>query len=902
MAANQAEVDLVVNAAGALPDLEQQLSRIIREAENDADTIDVDVAIDTRESVRTLGIQLDTAVRAAEGRLDGVEVGVLIEQREALRTLDRQLTQIVDDTNRRLETTDPVLLQGLLDAPETIRNVRSQVRQVVAAIQATAPEVEIDVDVDVDQESVRRIPDLVNGLARMGRVARTSAQGVGVLTGGVVALSAGVGSLVPLLASVVSTIQQVAPAAAVATQALLAKQLAAGTLKLAMIGVEDAIKRAFDPELSPDEFHKSLKGLAPEARLFVDELHTMRRELKSVQQGVQNRVFRDLDESLRSLGQVTAPVVTAALNQTANSLNRMAKGVVEAANGLSASGILGQALDGATQGLTNLEAVPGRLAISFTTLAAGAAPAFDRITRAIDAVTLRIQEKLLRSLDDGSLQRAIDGAVAGLGQLFTILGNFGEAAGNIFGALTEDGGGLFDVLEKISEAFVRLTASEAFQSILNELVLTFQTLVDNVLPLVQEAFVQLAPVIEELAPVIRDFVNAIGPELIPVIQELGPILVDIAKILQEQLPFAIEFTKGALDTLVVVLAGVHAILQNVVIPIVRLVADVLDSEFVKSIAAASRFIAENIPHIGDVFERLKQVVVLSVTTMAANAVAAATDLKNRFVRAITELVSDAVSEFDRLPDRILGALAGLVGSMTGLGRDAVRGFAIGLASGVGEILSIARGIAESVTSTISSALDSHSPSRKTRKEGQNAGDGLALGLKDSKGKVKKAAEELVGVVRETATAEFSAPATKFFEAIQEQVGRAVGEVFNGPSVDFKAPITKFFENLEIEVGRAVGEVINGPSVDIKGPIVKFFEDLGEAVGVAVGEVINGPSVGNLTKPTLSGPAPVLPTFRGEGTSVVQVYIGDKLIEQRLDDRIRVVTDRQTRTLAHGVRI
>lgn len=899
MAANQAEVDLVVNAAGALPDLEQQLSRIIREAENDADAIDVDVAIDTRESVRTLGIQLDTAVREAEGRLDGVEVGVLIEQRDALRTLDRQLTQIVDSTNRRLETTDPVLLQGLLDAPETIRNVRSQVRQVVATIQATAPEVEIEVD--VDQESIRRIPDLASGLARVGRVARTSAQGVGVLAGGVTALSVGVGSLVPLLASAVSALQQLAPAAGVATQALLAQQLVAGTLKLAMSGVGDAIERVFDPELSADEFHKSLKGLAPEARLFVDELHTMRRELKAVQQGVQNRVFKDLDESLRSLGQVTAPVATNALNQTANSLNAMAKGVVEAANGLSAAGILGQALDGATQGLSNLEAVPGRLLTSFTTLAAGAAPAFDRITKAIDAVTLRIQEKLLRALDDGSLQRAIDGAVSSIGQLFTILGNFGEAAGNIFGGLTQEGGGLFDVLEKISEAFVKLTASEAFQSILNELVLTFQTLVDNVLPLVQEAFVQLAPVIEELAPVIRDFVNAIGPELIPVIQELGPILVDIAKILQEQLPFAIEFTKGALDTLVVVLAGVHAVLQNVVIPIVRLVADVLDSEFVKSIAAASRFVADNIPQIGEIFERLKQTVTLSVTTMAANAVQAATDLKNRFVRAITELVSNAVAEFDRLPDRILGALAGLVGSMTGLGRDAVRGFAIGLASGVGEILSIARGIAESVTSTISSALDSHSPSRKTRKEGQNAGDGLALGLKDSKGKVKKAAEELAGVVKTVATAEFAAPATKFFEAIQEQVGRAVGEVFNGPSVDIKAPITKFFENLEIEVGRAVGEVINGPSVDIKGPIVKFFEGLGEEVGRAVGEVINGPSI-NLTKPTFPGTPPVLPTFRGEGTSVVQVYIGDKLIEQRLDDRIRVVTDRQIRTLAHGVRI
>lgn len=897
--ASEAEVDLLISTAGALPELERDLSRIVRQAENDADAIDLDVALDARQATRVLDAELTTAIRRAEGNIDGIEVGVLIEQRDAVRELTGQLSDVIQDVQRGEGVSNPVAIQAVLDAPRSIRNVGSELRQVVANIQATAPEIEIETV--VDRDSVRRIPDLTNGLTALGRTARTTAQGMGILTGGVAALSLSVSAVVPLLASLTAAATELAPAAAVGTTALLSMTLAAGTLSIAMIGVGDAIEQAFDPEAKPEELQKSLEKLAPEARKFVLTLQDMRGALKEVQQGVQNRVFQDLDESLASLGRVTGPVVTTALNQTANALNNMAEGAVEAANGLSASGVLGQALDGATQGLTNLEPVPGRVLTSFTLLAAGAAPAFDRITKKIDEVALRIQEKLIRSLDDGSLENAINNAVSTFGQLFDIVGNFGEGVGNIFGGLTQNGRGLFDILEDISEAFEELTASEEFQTILNELAKTADTLVSEILPLLKEAFVVLGPVIEELAPLIREFAREIGPELIPLIQELGPVLLDIVEIIREQLPFAIEFTKAAIETLTFVLKLLHGLLDNVIIPIVREVADVLDSELVKGIAAASRFITSNLPGIGRRFEEMKDASVRAVTTMTGRALAKAIELKDGFVRTFGALVNDAVAFVKELPGRVVSAISNLAADMQSIGRNAALGFARGLAAGAGDVFAAARNIANSVTDTIAGALDIRSPSRKTRKQGREAGTGLALGIKDSEDKVKKAAESAGRAVNDSfgKSLQLSDPLVDFFDNFTERIGVAIGDAFTG-TIDVAGPLTGFFENLQEKIGETIASSLTG-RVDVSKTVAEFLENLDNAVGRAAGERIT-PGRIDSADPILN-PNPVSPfTLTGEGTSVVQVFIGNELVDQHIDNRFRQAQSAQERRISQGIRI
>lgn len=734
MAANEAEVDLIVNAAGALPDLERQLSQIVRVAENGAPEVDVQASLAVQNSIAVMSTQLDQVLRRVDASDPSIDVEAALDAQASLRNLRQDLDELTRAAARG--TTDIIDLEAQLDFPSSLAEVTAAVNDLVTDVQAAAPEIDVEVDVDTDE-----VPRAERVLRALGRTSIVTAKGLGTVTKSVASLSLAVGGGANAVAGLVAALQQVGPAAAVATQAMVAQKLVAGTLKLAMAGVQDAIQDAFDPSISPDDFHKSLEKLAPEARLFVDELHTMRRELKAVQQGVQNRVFSGLDDVLRRLGRQTGPAVTSALNATASSLNRMARNTAEAAGVLGDSGILGQALRGATKGLQNLEAIPGRLTLSFGLLSAAAAPAFDRITRAVDQLALKVQTKLQAAFESGALERSINDAIDTLAQLGQVLGNFASGVRNIFSGLTQDGAGLFDSLEKLSQAFEDLTASREFQTILNELVLTAGVLIDNILPLIQEAFVQLAPVIQELAPVVRDFVAAIGPELIPIIQQLGPILIDIALILKDQLPLAIDLTNAALDALSVALTIVKGAM-DIAKKGSEAFVNFLNSDFARAMGASSKAAVANAGLIQSKFIEWSASAVRSVSTVNNALAEFSTSLRDRFVAAFVSAAANTIQSVKNFVAEFVNIIANLPARAYEIGVNIMSGLAGGLTSGIGRVLSIARGIADSVSSTIKDALDIRSPSRVLFGIGQDTVDGFVLGIKDKFAAVGDAMSDL----------------------------------------------------------------------------------------------------------------------------------------------------------------
>lgn len=719
MAANQAEVDLIVNAAGALPDLERQLSQIVRTAENGAPEVGLEAGLDARQTLRSLDQDLARVVSAVQSDPSlNINLEAVLDQRETIRNIDRGVARAIQAVQAGAPAID---VEAELDSG-SLASLQASVAAAVQAVERTAPDIEIDVDVDTDQ-----LPRAERAIRALGRGAVVSARGVGTLTGGVAALSLGAGGLANTLAAVVAAAQQVAPAVAVGTSAMLTQKLVAGTLKLALIGVEDAIKGAFDPELTPDEFHKSLEGLAPEAAKFADALHTMRRELKAVQQGVQNRVFKDFDEIVTNLAQKIGPTLTASLNRTANSLNAMGRNAATAALQLSQQGVLGQALEGANTALETLAKTPARVVRSFGFLAAASTPALNRIALAVDDISLKISQKLQRAFESGALEQAIDQAVSTLAQLGTVLSNFGSGISNIFGGLTQDGSGLFDVLEKVSGAFERLTASREFQVILNELSLTAGVLVDNILPLIQEAFIQLGPVIEELAPVVRDFVTAIGPELIPIIQQLGPILVDIALILQEQLPTAIELASAAISALGVALDIITGIV-DVARQGAEVFSDFMESDFAQAMGAASDAAIENGDEIQSAFIAWTADAGRAVQSFQGELADFSANARDTLVSGFVSAFNETISNIRSFIGIVIGELAGLPDRFFAIGAQVMSGFAGGLTSGIANVLGIAQGIADSVTSTIKGALDIRSPSRVMAKLGRNTVQGFIEGI------------------------------------------------------------------------------------------------------------------------------------------------------------------------------
>ncbi|WP_032751713.1 hypothetical protein, partial [Streptomyces griseus] len=98
---------------------------------------------------------------------------------------------------------------------------------------------------------------------------------------------AAVGTLVPLLAGVTAALAQMAPAAALAVSGVLAIGLAAGTVKIAMSGVGDAVKAALDPS-DPEAYAEALKKLSPNARGFVGEIRKAQPALDKIRRTVQD--------------------------------------------------------------------------------------------------------------------------------------------------------------------------------------------------------------------------------------------------------------------------------------------------------------------------------------------------------------------------------------------------------------------------------------------------------------------------------------------------------------------------------------------------------------------------------------------------------------------------------------
>lgn len=723
--ANEAEVDLLINAAGALPELERDLNRIITTAQNNADDVDVNAVLQTQGAVTRITSQLNTLVRRAEAGADDVDVTAVLNQLQSLNSVRRTLDDVVTQVQSGAPDID---VTAVLARANSLRNIRRDLTRMTNDLSRTTNPVLIRADVDDDARgTVRR---LGSALSSFGRTAATVVGRVARLVAVITALSAAGAVAIPVVAGIVAAVQSILPAATVAVSGMLALGLAAGTVKLAMVGVGDAIELAFDRDAKPEDLEASLKRLAPNAREFVKELQSMRSGLGRLQREVQNRFFDGFADTLERVSDAVLPDLRRGLNATADSFNRAGREAGATAAELGDRGILGQAIDSATRSLQAMERVPAQIVASLGLLAAAGGPMLERFAERVAGVFDRMTEGLATAFETGELERDVEGAVDVIQQLGRIAGNVFGGLGNIFGGVTEEAGSLFFILEGLTAAFERLTASAEFQTILRELVDTAGVLVDNILPLLQEAFIQLAPVIEELGPPVRDFINQVGPELIPLLRELGPVLLDLAVIFREQLPFAIEVVKAAIQVLGVVLKGMHFILETLIIPVVTKVSEVMNSTYVKAIAAMSRETASRIANVLQRFESFRQ----GVTTAIRAGMQRLSDFVVRlvgFANGVRNLVNDVVRFFSTLPSRIREALGNLTSLLYRTGRDIISGLINGITSRLGSLLSTVSNMAASIRDTAAGVLDIFSPSRVMAEIGRDTVDGVIVGIKNT---------------------------------------------------------------------------------------------------------------------------------------------------------------------------
>lgn len=548
--ASQAEVDLIISTANALPQLERDLERIVRTAEADADAVELQALLDADDSLAELIRDLDSVIADAELAADPVQLEARLDQLASLTELQDDLSDVIHDAELRA---DEIRLDAELDAD--LARLDADMAQLVRELEASAPEVDIEVDVDREGRGSRAI-------SALGRAFTSALPAIGKGAGAIGAAGLAAGAAVPLVAGLAAAVEAVAPASAVAVSGLLAVQLAAGTVKLAMIGVEDAVTAAFDPEASPEDLAKAMERLAPNARAFVTQLRSMRDGFREFQQDVQDDFFDGFDDALISLSTNVIPQFQTAIRSTATTLNQMVLGAAAAAIELGANGTLSRALLHATEGLADLRAVPGQVVTALGQLGAAAGPSFERITQAAAKAGDGISKRLTKAFESGRLEKAIDNAVDAIAQLGRIAGNVFHGIGNILNTVTQDGQGLFTIMEKVTQSFLKVTQSKGFQDALLALSKVAGTLVDEGLKLLVQVLEALGPIFTKLGPPVEKLIQLLGGSLGKIIEKLAPVLESAADAFGKFIPVLEPFINLATEILVAILPGLIPLFQT----------------------------------------------------------------------------------------------------------------------------------------------------------------------------------------------------------------------------------------------------------------------------------------------------------------------------------------------------
>ncbi|MFF8447870.1 hypothetical protein ACF06Q_09235 [Streptomyces leeuwenhoekii] len=604
-------------------------------------------------------------VRDELQQLADQRIGVDISIADALRQLEE-----LEPHLQRLSDTHPDI-----DVQASTRGALRQLEELRAAARRVDG-TDVEIDVDVDEEGPQRLAGVLGRLAGLGARAGAS------IAGGFARAGAAIGTAIPAAAAVVQTLAQVAPAAGVAVTGMAAMQLASGAVKLAAVGMEDALSAALDPSKAA-EFQEALEKLSPAAREVATAVRDMSPALREVQQAVQEATFQGLADDLERTGQSVLPVLRTNLVGAAGGLREMAAGALGAARELADSGTLGQALGSASTGLRNLSGIPGIVVTALGQIGAAAGPSFERLTAgAADAAT-RIGERLGAAFESGQMQSAIERALDLLAQLREVGGNVGEIIGGIFNAVPQGGGGVVGVLQEITGAIAEVVNTASVQDGLRSLFETMGQIGSTAGPLLAQALVAVAPIFSALGPPVQTLVGALGGALAPVIESLGPVLQAVA-VAAGQLIVAFSPLLTLFGDLISGLLPAAQPLFDALAQVFEQVAPVV-AELASALGGALAPILAQLPvwiqPFADLLVQLAQIVLPVVADLFAQLAPTLATLGQAFgellvaaapiMEAFGQIVVLLVSSLMPIIQPLIGLLAGLASTLAGLLAGAV---------------------------------------------------------------------------------------------------------------------------------------------------------------------------------------------------------------------------------------
>lgn len=477
---------------------------------------------------------------------------------------------------------------------------------------------------------------------------------------------AGVASLTTGVIALGQALVAASGAALLLPAALAGLKAVTATVKIGLVGLDDAMKA-----LGKDsaEFEEAIKDLAPEAQRFMRTLRQLKPAFDGLRMDVQNRLFLGLADHLKVLTDRYLPVAERLFVTMAGSINEAAKDVgtflarsstVQQVNGI----VDNLRLSFAQMAPAILPAVQALL--DLTDVGSGLMP---ELTTGINAAAQRFAAFIRESARTGELEAIIRRAIETIKQLGRIVANVFGTIGNVMDASTASGFGLLDNLEKITRAARDFSGSFAGQAMISGFFAQLKRVADALWPSVK-ALVEVF--VRDFVPILADIAATIGPVLRPLFEALGRLLQSLRPLLQaladafatvlkamepvfDALGDAIEDAMPELRPLIDDIAEAFANLVKAMIPLIPVFVDLLKA-VLPVLPPFIQMVADLMPSLIDLIKAG-----MPLIEAFANAFVAAIPVLSGIVQFLASVLIPAFSS-------IITVLSGIINFLVGFGQ------------------------------------------------------------------------------------------------------------------------------------------------------------------------------------------------------------------------------------------
>jgi phage-related protein len=465
-----------------------------------------------RNGLRAAAPGIRTTARTTIGRaiVDGIAQAFTANALRLEMALYRALIRLIPIARQGGQDIGQAITHGIISGLNTAQ-LRAALQLMVAQAGAGLSTT-VDVNVREDRKSSATF------LSRM----KTLGKSAGITLAGALLTSAAAG-LTQNAAILTTELVNLIGVVGLLPGAVLAAGVAFGTLKLAFLNMGSAISAGLEGDFK--KMDELMSAMPPAAREATKALYGLVQALRTK---IQTTFWTQVTGSIKDLGAIYVPMLTAAFNDTAVALGRAFNGIVELLNTQKLVDQWGNAFSYTVEVIDNIaEGLPN--------LVAALAPLFEKssemlanLTGGFDGLMGRFAEWANRVTSDGSFEEFVNKGLDAFGDLFTALKEIGALIMTVLGGISQGGGTVLEALGQWAGAmndFFKTTA--AGQGILQALGEGFTTIASILTDLVKAA----GPGIKDLLKGLVVGLVALAPAATPVGEALGAIMTALAPLL-----------------------------------------------------------------------------------------------------------------------------------------------------------------------------------------------------------------------------------------------------------------------------------------------------------------------------------------------------------------------------------